>query len=71
MIGMNTVLAVLCAGSVVFMLWFLVAIVKEIRAARPRPLKNYVAKHRTSGCTGNVVVMNPRASDRKIAIGGK
>ena len=66
---MNTALAILCAGSVVFMLWFLEALVKESRAAWPRPLKTHVAKHRLSGLMGNVVVMNPKASDRKRAIG--
>jgi hypothetical protein len=66
---MNTALAILCAGSVVFMLWFLVALVKESRAAWPRRLKTYVAKQRPSGPMGNVVVMNPKASDRKRAVG--
>ena len=42
---MNTALAILCAGSVAFMLWFLVVLVKEGRAAAwPRPLKTYVAR---------------------------
>lgn len=67
---MNTALAILCAGSVAFMLWFLVVLVKESRAAAwPRPLKTYVAKHRPSGRMGNVVVMNPKARDRKRAVG--
>ena len=71
MIGLNTALAILCAGGVAFMLWFLVALVKETRAAWPRPLKTYVAKHRLSGRMGNVVVMNPKARDRKRAVGGR
>jgi hypothetical protein len=71
MIGMNTALAILCVGSVAFMLWFLVAPVKESAAAWPRPLKTYVAKHKPSRRTGNVVVMNPKARDRKRAVGGK
>lgn len=68
---MNTALAILCAGSVAFMLWFLVALVKESGAAWPRPVKTYVAKHKPSGRGGNIVVMSPKARDRKIASGGK
>jgi hypothetical protein len=68
---MNIVLAVLCAGSVAFMLWFLVALVKESRISALPPPKVYLVNHKPSGRRGNVVVMNLKARDRKPAVGGK
>jgi hypothetical protein len=67
---MNIVLAILCAGSVAFMLWFLVALVKDSKTSA-RPSEVYLVKCEPSGRRGNVVVMNPKARDHKLAVGDK
>jgi hypothetical protein len=65
---MKLVFASLCAGAVVFMLRFLIALVREGKSLSPRPVKVYFAKFNPAKRRGELIFMNPKNYVPKSAV---
>jgi Putative beta-barrel porin-2, OmpL-like. bbp2 len=65
---MKLVLTCLCAGAVVFMLRFLVAIVSEAHGRSMQPIRVYFAKFNPAKRRGEVIFMNSKGNVRKSAV---
>jgi hypothetical protein len=65
---MKLVFASLCVGAAVFMLRFLVALLREVRNLSQRPERVYFAKFNPSKRRGELMVMNPEARKSKSSI---
>ena len=64
---MKLALTSLCTGAVVFMLRFLVALLKEGKSVAPRPVRVYFAKFNPVKRRGELIIMNPNKSVHKSA----
>jgi hypothetical protein len=64
---MKVVSASLCAGAVVFMLRFLVALLREEKSLSPRPVRVYFARFNPVKRRGELIFMNPKNSVQKSA----
>jgi hypothetical protein len=65
---MKLVFTSLCAGAVVFMLRFLVALLKERKSLSPRPVRVYFARFNPAKRRGELIFMNPKNGVQKSAI---
>jgi hypothetical protein len=64
---MKLVLTSLCAGAVVFMLRFLVALLREGKNVSPRPVRVHFAKFNPARRRGELIIMNSKNDVRKSA----
>jgi Putative beta-barrel porin-2, OmpL-like. bbp2 len=65
---MKLILTSLCAGGVVFLLRFLVALLKEGKNVSPRPIRVYFAKFNPAKRRGELIIMNSKNDVRKSAV---
>lgn len=65
---MKLVFASLCVGAVIFMLRFLVALLREVRSLSQRPQRVYFASFNPGKRRGELIFMNPKNVVRKSAI---